>query len=214
MFTFYTIGICTTLCLHYYTIGICTTLCLLLAYVQHCVYYWHMYNIVSTLLYYWHMYNSVSTLCYWYWFIGTIPREVGSQQNGSLERGGQIRYEFQVPTEGLELILCVSQGEIELYGSFTVSNPNAALHDYMYAVNSSDTVTCVDVVIEPPQTPGHNTINSSSASLDLDTIFISLEGIEEQNDFTIVTAEVTPEEGKPEITIPREGMCNYSTCDG
>ena len=129
-----------------------------------------------------------------------------------MEQGGQIRYEFQVPTEGLELILCVSHGEIELYGSFTISNPNAALHDYMYAANSSDTVTCVDVAIKPPQTPGYNTSNSSIASLDI--IFISLEGIEEQNDFTIVTAEDTPEEGKPEITIPREGMCNYSTCDG
>lgn len=103
-----------------------------------------------------------------------------------MEEGGQIRYEFfEVPPQGLFLNICVSQGEIELYGSFVITNPNSALNDGMLLVTSNGSMTvCMNLTIENS--------NTSIDSNDTDSVYIALEGTQVENDFTLVTTEAEP----------------------
>ena len=127
--------------------------------------------------------------------------------NGSLEKGGLVRYEFEVPPDGLSLNICVSQGEIELYSSFTVPNPNSALNDHMLLVKSNESCMNVNIYRHNSTTTAPNTQNS---------VFVSLEGKESQNIYMIVTSEGEPsaaeeeasgeEGGEPEVRLPTEGI--------
>ena len=79
------------------------------------------------------------------WIIsaGTIPTRLG-QQTGRLKKGESVRYELNVPQDGVTVRLCVQEGYIILYTSFTVTNPNEALYDYKLEVNNTGTISCDD----------------------------------------------------------------------
>ena len=133
----------------------------------------------------------------------TIPVEAGSSLTGSLEEGGLVRYELQVPPHGLSLNICVSQGEILIYGSSVVPNPNSALNDFNLTVNAT-TTPCVNITIDESA--------SVSETAKHESTFVLIEGLDSTNDYTIVVSASEPPEdnndrgsGEPDVTYPTEG---------
>ena len=118
---------------------------------------------------------------------GTIPIELGLQ-NGTLTEGANVRYELDIPEEGVTVRLCVREGSIILYASYTVTNPNEALHDFRREVISTGTINCDDAFI-PPENTGSNRRKRQSEMESPSTLFISVVGVEEQNDFDVETSE-------------------------
>jgi uncharacterized protein YegL len=111
----------------------------------------------------------------------TIPVETSSSLTGSLEEGYLVRYELQVPPQfKLSLYVCVSQGEIQLYGSSVIPNPNSALNDFNASVNSTSVNPCANVSIDGS--------SSGSQTTQRDSIFVSIEGLDSTNDYTLVTS--------------------------
>ena len=134
-------------------------------------------------------------------YAATIPVNIG-QQVGTLSRGGKVRYELQVPGGGVTVNLCVSIGSVLFYGSFTVPNPNSALHDYVQEViNNGGETTCADVFIQPEvvESPDTNRLGKRQADNDRGSpsnetttttiLYISLEGGGDINTFVLETSE-------------------------
>ena len=119
---------------------------------------------------------------------GTIPIEVGLQ-NGTLTDGANVRYELDIPEEGVTVRLCVREGSIILYASYTVTNPNEALHDFRREVISTGTINCDDAFIPPENTGSNTRKRQSEPDQSNSTIYLSLVGVEEENDFVVDTTE-------------------------
>ena len=125
----------------------------------------------------------------------TLPVEVG-QQVGSLPRGGRVRYELQLPVDGVTVNLCVNIGTVLFYGSFTVPNPNSALYDYIKEVENRGGNTCGDVFIQPQvelstinrvKRRANDRVSPINATTPAN-LYISLEGTGDQNMFVLETS--------------------------
>ena len=68
---------------------------------------------------------------------------------GSLGEGETIPYEFPLPEDGVTVKMCVQTGQVNLYTSTEVPNPNSALYDHKLEVKaqSPGTEACDDVYI-------------------------------------------------------------------
>lgn len=117
---------------------------------------------------------------------GTIPVSPG-ERNITLTEGENIRYEIKVSENGLYVRLCVQEGYVILYASYRVPNPNAAFHDYKLEVNSSGSIVCDYIQINPAESNGDKT--NATCGDDSDNVYISIEGGEEENDFEINITE-------------------------
>ena len=85
--------------------------------------------------------------------------------------------------------LCVREGFIILYASYTVTNPNEALHDIRREVISTGTINCDDAFI-PPENPGSNRRKrQSETDPSNSTVYLSLVGVEGENGFNVETTE-------------------------
>ena len=140
------------------------------------------------------------TLCL---YTAAIPVEIGSSLSGSLEAGDVVRYEIDVPIHGLSLNICVSQGEIEFYGSYIIPNPNSALNDFMLLVGTE--THCVNVTVDS----SGESQGSGSA-----TLFVSLEGNDPLSNFEIAVSSIEPPvveddndrgSGESDVNYPDEG---------
>ena len=117
---------------------------------------------------------------------------MGREQSGSLEQGQSVRYEYPVPPEGLTVRLCVQQGYIVFYASFTIPNPNSALFDYKREVISLGTLNCDDVFVNPSDdnTSPVRKRQSDGGQVSVNyTLYVSLEGLSEENAFRLETSE-------------------------
>ena len=85
--------------------------------------------------------------------------------------------------------LCVREGSIILYASYTVTNPNEALHDFRREVISTGTINCDDAFIPPENTGSNRRKRQSEPDQSISTIYLSLVGVEEENDFVVDTTE-------------------------
>ena len=118
---------------------------------------------------------------------GAIPARLG-QQTGTLTEGESVRYELNVPQDGVTVRLCVQEGYIIFYASFTVTNPNEALHDYKREVINEGTTSCDDAYINPAEV---NTQKRQADGLSTGnaTLYIALDGVEERNEYELNTSE-------------------------
>ena len=117
---------------------------------------------------------------------------MGREQSGNLEQGQSVRYEYPVPPEGLTVRLCVQQGYIVFYASFTIPNPNSALFDYKREVISLGTLNCDDVFVNPSDdnTSPARKRQSDGGQVSVNyTLYVSLEGLSEENAFRLETSE-------------------------
>ena len=123
----------------------------------------------------------------------TIPVEFGIQ-NRTLSKNGRVRYELKVPQDGVTVKLCVN-GSIVYYASQAVPNPNGALNDYTQTVTGTD--ACNAAYIRPVSTeqqsptqhPGGQTssVDGGSSGNTNVTFYLSLEGVQERNQFVMET---------------------------
>lgn len=114
--------------------------------------------------------------------------ELGERQ-GTLSQGGTVRYVLEIPEEGLTVKLCVTMGKVTFYGSYTISNPNNAIHDYKEEVTSNGKMACGDVFVVPVESTTNLRKRLVSSSNTTSTLYIALEGGGEQNDFILETSE-------------------------
>ena len=122
----------------------------------------------------------------------TIPVEFGVQ-NGTLSKNGRVRYELKVPQDGVTVKLCVN-GSIVYYASYAVPNPNGALSDYTQTVTGTDACNAAYVrpvstqQQSPTQQPGDQaSIDGGSSGNTNATLYLSLEGVQERNQFVMET---------------------------
>ena len=120
----------------------------------------------------------------------------GFTNNGNLAQGNQLRFNFEVPIEGMTVRLCIWRGNIAFYASFNVPNPSNDLNDLALQRNESWTSRCIRQSISnsnrdgqsgfEPRTKRQSTeqivINNST------TLYVVIEGIEQENLYTIGTS--------------------------
>lgn len=112
---------------------------------------------------------------------------------GTLPKGGNVRYEIEVPEEGVTVKLCVREGYIIFYASFTVTNPNDALHDFKREVINEGTIICDDAFIPPAfsndaEIPNRNSRQVDNTQSSSNVLYVSLEGGAEENEFVLDTS--------------------------
>ena len=112
---------------------------------------------------------------------------IGGEHNGSVEQGAIAHYEFSpVPVEGMTIVICIVHGYIHIYGSFSATNPNTTVHDFMYEVsNGSD--NCVEFFLSPAEFT-----DATDANV---TLHVSLDGIQDHNKFIISTSPANGNDG-------------------
>ena len=73
--------------------------------------------------------------------------DIGQKNGATLDREGEeVRWNFEVPVDGLLFTLTVTEGEAVLYASTKSTAPNTALHEWTIPPTSSTGNT----VIQPP----------------------------------------------------------------
>ena len=144
----------------------------------------------------------IERCCIYPFTAASIPVELGVQR-GRLQRGGRVRYELKVPQEGVTVKLCVN-GSVVFYGSHEVPNPNEALYDYTQEATSTSSTACSDVYVPLPKSVETASIENNNEGNNEGTpshnitisLYMSLEGIQEQNDFELETLRGDRTKGK------------------
>lgn len=100
---------------------------------------------------------------------------------GNLDIGESIRYQYQLPEDGMTIMICVRNGNIVLYASTKTTSPNSAFYDYKLDVSgqSSKDEVCDDVYIDS-STGRKRDLSSEPANI---TLYVSLNGRDDYNEF-------------------------------
>lgn len=106
------------------------------------------------------------------------------EQSGTVTVGSVSRLQFSGPgDEGVTVKICIEKGEIVVYGSYTISSPSKALHDFSKELRAgtdkcfttSATLDDVDLHKEVTKGQGGNV-----------TVYITIEGLsEKENQFSV-----------------------------
>ena len=104
-------------------------------------------------------------------------------------RGTVSYFQYELPEEGMTLRLNVEKGRVVLYASSKIPNPNSAFYDFSLETDSSE-----DVYLSPEDFlagGGGERLGRSQAETDEDKsrtmIFITIEGLEEDNSYVLET---------------------------
>ena len=96
-----------------------------------------------------------------------------------------LQYAF--PSEGLTLVIDVTQGQIQVYGSFSIPNPTVLTADFSVQFTSRNNY----FFVSPQLYQSTNTIISTNSSTN---VYISLTGLQNNNVFSMNTTldDTTP----------------------
>ena len=115
------------------------------------------------------------------------PLPIGHLSNGSSGQGEKTRLSLSVSLqEDITLRLCVLKGRVVAYASTTVQNPSSALYDWKAEVAATlQTINCFTnfFAFEKPASTSRATPNT--ANRDENTLYVSVEGLEERNEFVV-----------------------------
>ena len=103
--------------------------------------------------------------------------DIGNEINVNLEMGEVRLLRYAFPSEGLTLVIDVTQGQIQVYGSFSIPNPTVLTADFSVQFTSGNNYFFVN-----PQIYFNTNTNSST------NVYISLAGLQESNVFSMNTA--------------------------
>ena len=150
---------------------------------------------------------------------------VGNGTNGSLTEKETFRFNIEIPWTGLTLSVCVTTGHIIVYGSFSTTNPNSAVHDFYLEIHvphqqeESESEECREVFIKPsinehssqcihnPITPSDNRKRSAShSSPDNNIVYLSIIGKDDNNSFVMNTTYGNTLDIISPTTSPTEGI--------
>ena len=131
--------------------------------------------------------------------IETQAVTVGGEENGSVEMGTVSRLQFSgLASEGVTVRVCINQGSIVIYGSYTTRNPSAAFHDFSEVLSAADGevtpvkchTTYVNVMVggrgDSCSMCKSNTIQRKKRQTDEVTAYITIEGMStNESEFSI-----------------------------
>ena len=144
-----------------------------------------------------------------YYFTVTQPQIIGQPVKGTTGQGGSVRISLSAPAEeGITIRMCINEGQIIFYASTSIPNPSSASHDwnttirapqYQHALVCSTTFFSnlgSQNVMTQNVSPGKSTrrskrqtaANSDEASNNNSnrvTLYITIEGQENFNDFSL-----------------------------
>lgn len=111
------------------------------------------------------------------YYAATVPVAIAQTISIELDQGELSYFEYQIPDEGMTVILRRKQGSASLYASNKVQNPNAAFFDYIIE-EEGDFFVDLGLLLSG----GGVTVFSNT------TLFVSVEGISDVvSSFQILT---------------------------
>ena len=130
------------------------------------------------------------------------PQRIGDFVRGTAGQGNHVRISFKAPLwEGITIQFCVHQGQIAIYASTSIPNPSAALHDWTMTIRAlqyQHTIVCstiffdnldssdlISEIILPGRSNHRCRRSTGRNSNDYVTFYISIEGVESYNEFSI-----------------------------
>lgn len=146
------------------------------------------------------MFNVVKFILTYYHAVVDQPQRVGQPGQGTIGLGDSVRISFSAPAEeGITVRFCIHEGQIALYASTSVPNPNAAINDWSTTIRAPQyqhTIVCsttyFDDLSSPNLTPRNvppsrsNTRSKRQVSDEtMATLYISIEGHENYNEFSL-----------------------------
>ena len=103
------------------------------------------------------------------------------ENRGSLEKGEQIRWRFEISGLGTLFTLQVDEGEVVLYTSTVTTAPSPALHQHKIQTSSSKRI-----YLNPSYQPGARSLNRTASA----PVYMTLVGLGERNTFTLSKGKV------------------------
>ena len=119
---------------------------------------------------------------------------------GTADRGSVSRLQFSGSiTEGVSIRICMEEGGIVIYGSYSIPNPGAALHDFSEKLDPTSS-QCLIYHIDKKTTSRSktcsscerdNVIRSKRQVEDIETInvYITIEGSVDDSRFSVTSQE-------------------------
>ena len=143
----------------------------------------------------------------------TVPATVFIEEDVkvSTQRLGTFSYlQYQLPDEGMTLHLRIIAGRVVLYTSTTMHSPNSAFYDIRLETQSDG-----DVFISPEQTVTGGGGIARDMGSNLTTIFITIEGLLENNSYVLETTFGDTSTCKNYINGSVRSLCSFhSTASG
>ena len=115
----------------------------------------------------------------------TVSKKVTADavNNGTLDQGGQARWEYPVPQSGLAFKIDVTLGRVVFYASSDTTAPNEAIYQWKIEVSfGSRTINILPVL----QSDG--VTRSSTANQTIIPIYTAIVGLEAKNVFSLSTS--------------------------
>lgn len=117
----------------------------------------------------------------------------------ALARGDQLRYQVDVPGDGVTIRLCVGSGQLALYASTIVPTPNQALNTFSFEGGLLN-AECEDLFVDPemlemivppvpPRPPVRGRKRRQVQSAQNITIFITIEALTDNSSFVFETPD-------------------------
>lgn len=116
----------------------------------------------------------------------TTPVELETANTASLEQGNQIRWQYDVPEEGVTFDVVVERGRVEFYASTLTTAPSAAFHEWRVVTSSSASVFIrPSVPTRKRSLKTRQAIGVDNSKSTTTPVFVAVFGLESQNDFTL-----------------------------
>ncbi|XP_064382743.1 collagen alpha-5(VI) chain-like isoform X2 [Halichondria panicea] len=128
-----------------------------------------------------------------------ISRKVTANavNSGTLDQGGQARWEYPVPQSGLDFKIDVTLGRVVFYASSDTTAPNEAIYQWKIEVSfGSRTINILPVL----QSDG--VTRSSTANQTIIPIYTAIVGLEAKNVFSISNGDLQEENVAVKIAVP------------
>ena len=119
--------------------------------------------------------------------IASAPQQPGFEvHNSSLDSRKTQRIHFPLPIEGMTIRLCVHEGRIAFYGSFSTRTPNCALNDY----HANWTLRCNEMFINRDGSESSRKKRNTEQVMinNNTTLYVVIEGVEEENLYSMETS--------------------------
>ena len=118
---------------------------------------------------------------------------MSENNEGQLEEGEQIRWQFEVPDSGTYFMLEVDEGEVIFYASTLTTSPNEAFYEWRVQTSSS-----TFVFISPRRVVKRN---AEAVNETFTTVYTALFGLNVNNTFTL-SSNVNPPPTEEMTTLP------------
>ena len=89
-------------------------------------------------------------------YTASIGFPINEETGGSLEANGTFRCNFPLPESGITITVCISRGQLLVFGSLSIPNPNPSYNDFfinLHLDNGSHALECKSVFVPSPEFP-------------------------------------------------------------